>query len=548
MANAYIGQGIASGAARVQDYIIQKPERDARRAEALNRQKESELRLQEYQDNAPLRGAQNDLALEQAKTELRGLQTNNLQESTFGAFTRYEGDGDARHLNNFLSKAKQNPIGNNLYSTWSRWDAVPDTEEGRAMLKQAGIKDPEAFFAAPPDERPYNFVLGTHADGKQQLLDMDKIYAASGFTTQMQKNNLETLQRRKLYQQLEQAGVPYSQMAQTERLAHTIAKEENLPLSEAYKLVTTQGSTNRGSMLERTAQKLMEENPELSWMDAMEKARDLTSRAQGSELERETERVMEEQGISYDEAQPIAKKNLEKPTSAQKDLGAADAVRDQLDEMAGGDFFSADLNDRTTRRKMGRRISELEKLTGQSLTTEDKRLAREVRELTQLGGDAGEALTPEATGIIDNWLGNVKKYVSDNVDNVEAKASYETFRNTLRNALYGATLTDGEIKAFNAAVGSLGQQAGPVLAQLRTQMGQLRTRLQSIYDFNDEYVAQYYLGTSLDDMDKALSEMDKRIDLMSGRGTPQAAITPDNAIDIQDRKKAMDELFGDLEL
>lgn len=547
MASAYQGAGIAAGAANVQDYVLQKPERDARRAEALARQKEAEMGLQEYQQNAPLRAAQSDLALQQAQEELRKLQAGSLQDKTFTAFSRYNADNDTRHINNFLQEAKRNPLGNRLYSDWSRWDSVPRTPETEAMLANAGVKDIDGYFDS--GEKTRNFVLATKTDGSQQLLDLDKIYAMSGFTKHMQASELESFKNRQLKKQLEDAGVPYSELTQTERLARAVAKEQGIPLHEAVKLVTERGSKAAGSMLERAASRIMQENPGTNWQDAMRQAVELTRTAQGSELERETKRVMEENPeLPREQAMAQAKKNLETATSKQKDLSAADEARNQIDELAGGDFFAADMNDPMLRRKIGRKITELEALTGSSMTTEDRRLAREVRELTALGATAGSELTPEATGLLDNLLGTVKTYVSDNVDNVAARSSYETFRNTLRNALYGATLTEAEIQAFNAAVGTLGKQAGPVLGQLRTQMTQLKSRLQSIYDFNDEYIAQYYLGTGLEDLDKAIAEMDRRIGLISGSTAATPTITPETAPKLQGERQSMDEIFSGMDL
>ena len=108
-----------------------------------------------------------------------------------------------------------------------------------------------------------------------------------------------------------------------------------------------------------------------------------------------------------------------------------------------------------------------------------------------------------------------KKYISDDVEGVDGVSSYETFRNIFRNSLYGASLTASEIQAFEKAAGNLKQQTGPVLAQLRTQMQDVRQQLRSVADFEDPMMAYYYLGRSQDDVLAAIDQIDKRIELIS---------------------------------
>jgi hypothetical protein len=264
------------------------------------------------------------------------------------------------------------------------------------------------------------------------------------------------------------------------RLIHELSEEKQIPLSDAMREFygMRRSGVKSGSTVERVAEDLRAKDPTLTLEQSLKDATKLT----------------------------------ESRTSDQKNLGSADLVRSDIDKTVGGDFFSADMNDPKLRRIAGPKITELEKYTGRELSQEDKRVARQMRSLISLGGSAGSNLSDEETGILDNTLVNLKKYISDEVDDgTEGIAAYETFRNSLRNALYGASLTASEITAFNNAAGSLKQKTGPVLKQLRTQMSDVRSQLQSIYDFNDEYVAHYYLGRSREDIDKTIEALDSRI-------------------------------------
>jgi hypothetical protein len=155
-------------------------------------------------------------------------------------------------------------------------------------------------------------------------------------------------------------------------------------------------------------------------------------------------------------------------------------------------------------------ISPLEDLRNFNLSTEDKRTIRNLRDLTALGQTAGTELTPDETGLLDTSLNSVKKYIFDEVGGKKATSSYETFRNIFRNALYGASLTQAEIQAFNKAAGTLGQQFQPVLAQLQTQMETIKTNLESIRDLNDPDIAHYYLGAPIEDIDRAIAAIEER--------------------------------------
>ena len=114
-------------------------------------------------------------------------------------------------------------------------------------------------------------------------------------------------------------------------------------------------------------------------------------------------------------------------------------------------------------------------------------------------------------GLLDNTLNSFKKYMFDEVGGKKATASYETFRNVFRNALYGSSLTKPEIEAFNKAAGTLGQKFQPVMQQLQVQMGTIKNNLESIRDLNDPDIAHYYTGQSIEEIDDAIAAIEDRM-------------------------------------
>ncbi len=505
MPNVDIAAGLVEGVANVQDYQRDKPARDARNAQA---------QLVQAKANASLSvgtpQAEANAQVEQLNNQVRSMQMQTLKQDTFSAFDRYSADGDTKHLNTFLQQAKANPAGRTLYSDIVRIDPVQPNQFTKAQLGQMGVDNPDEYLAHP--ELAKSKVIGTGTDGTQKLLDMNKIYQATGYTEYMTDKQLKQLQVRS---QIDQA-INGPQSAETSLIGR-LAKEQNISLTEAaaqfYKMKKP-GGTGRGSgsAQERIAAQLMEQDPELSWEDSLAKAKTLTT--SGSALEREAARITESEGGDYQETYSGLKAEKDR-TNKRKQLDEAKEVRAKIDEMSGGDFLAKGNIDEPTRRKIGPLITELENLTGKTLSTEEKKTARELRVLFSLGDKAGKGLKEGDVGFIDNTLKNVKKYFTDESSGIENTSAYATFVNTLRNTLYGATLTAAEIEAFRAAAGSLKQQLGPVLSGLKTQLGTVQEQMKAIADFNDEHVAQYYLGTSLEQVDKTMEAIDERINLFN---------------------------------
>lgn len=475
MSKAQMFAAATQGLANVAQYERERPEREMRAQEAKMRQQMSMQQLQEYQQQAPLRKSQAELALEQNTMQLRDEQAKRLRNETFSSFDMYEADSDPRHLNNFLRSAKANPAGRAMWSQWVRFDPLTRTPETEAMLGQAGITDVNSYFSDP--ELVKSKVLGTDQNGQRTLLDMNKLYQATGYAGYTDARTLEALQARAQIENLMKGP----QSAETNMIAK-IAEERGISTYEAAKeyFQLRNSGKSAGSSIERIAAELREQNPNLS----------------------------------YEESIRQAARTSAGPSTTEKDIGVTAGVRQQLHDLAGGNFYDLDLTDSRNRAKAGELIVDLEHATGRRLSDATKRIAKDLRSLSALGATAGSELTPDETGIIDNMLYSVGKYINNNVEGVNGVSAYETFRNVFRNALYGASLTATEVSAFEKAAGNLKQQLGPVLAQLKTQMVDVKNQLQSIADFEDPMVAYYYLGQSQDDVLSAVQQIERRIELM----------------------------------
>lgn len=494
MANTGLYAGITQGLSNVLDYERERParerrekleiaeaqslqqerrsrqeDREYRRQEAQQRQQRSKVQFEATQAANEVKQSAAELELEDLRGQVKQEKQARLKTETFNAFRSYNADGDVRHLNNFLTTAKQ--MGDPTWSHWTRFDPMTRTPQTEAMLGQAGVTDLDAYFSDP--KLVQSKVLATDANGQQTLLDMNKLQQGTGYTQHMTTEELKQAREQAATDQLMRG----TQSAET-NIINKIAEEEGISILEASKRYKSATGGKGGSTVERIAQKLRDENPDMTFEQSLKQA----ARAQAS------------------------------PSGAEKDIEITKSVREQLHALSeSGSFYDADLNDPKTREKAGELIVDLEKATGRKLTSETKKAARQMRSLLRLGGVAGKELTDEETGVIDNMFHRVKKYFSDNVEGTAGTTAYNAMRNVQRNALMGATLTNAELKAFDQAAGTLGQQLGPVLAAMKTSMQDVKEQLQTIVDFEDPMAAKYYLGTSMEQAEAAIDAIDERL-------------------------------------
>jgi len=505
--SAAIGLGIAKAGANIQQYNREQPEREARRAEAKARQAKAE----EFVGNKELRKSKSDLALEQAQADLRIIQTDNLRKTTFSAFDNYEASGEVRHLKNFLTDAKSNPQGARMYGNMVTVDALTRTPEVEAQLAQQGVTDIDGLFDSPEDLN--NFVLATGPDGTQTVMKLDSIYQGSGYTKYASKEALAAMKTRQIREQLSKFGIAYKDMDNMTRAAAMIKEEMKIPLHEAIRLLTDAKASGRakgGSTVERTAMEIMEAEG-IPYLEAIDKA--VLKLSSGNAQSRESkQQQMNNPGLSHEDAMSKAKGITQSNTSKQKNIESAKIVTERLDAKAGNgkSFYDMDMSDPANRRAVTNDIAELETLLGVEFSQSDKIAARKHMKVLDLAGKAGE-LTEEETGLFDNMLHGVKQYITDNVDGVEATTAYETIRNAVRHDLFGATLPDGEIRAFNRSLGGLGKQLGPILQQLKGTMETIKGELEAIASTNNEAISHYYLGASTEKISDAIHGIDQRI-------------------------------------
>jgi len=538
--SAYIGLGITRGAKEVQKHEQGRAMREAQQAEATNRQKLSKMQLDDY--NSPkqvsLRDQQTELMLAQTKQETRAANRQMLKNTTFMAFDKYLATGNTEVFNGMLADIKKNPVGAKFDSGIIRYDPLTDTPEIRRKMEEAGINDLDGVLA--DKKLSQSFVVTTGSDGQKTVWDVDKVMASSGFKYDYNERALKDAQVRAQTKMFLQKGNSVTEIDMKNRAVEALIKANpTMPYNQAYKEITEIAKSGSISGDSSMIREIAEEDG-TSIMEATVKYYDAKNAGKGqTDQSRFIDSYMKDNPEATRSEASKEYKNLNDTASIKND-DATRAAKDKLDEVG---YLDMDMENLTNQQKANiqREVATIMSVGGASLTTEDERVLRDLNALTSLGGKAGEELTDAETGLMDSFLNNVKKYLIDEVGGAEGTSSYHTFRNIIRNGLFGASLTNTEKASFDKAAGTLGERFQPVMQKLVTQMTTIKSKLETIANLKDPYVAKFYLGKSVSNIDDAIRQIESRIDLVSSYKT-KGKVTTEDVMDESWKERARQAL------
>lgn len=518
---ANIGAGLASG-------VLAAPEYGARVQEARTRAEASKLQLDEYKANAPVREQARDTELSALQNQLYQTNAALAKSQTYDAFRKYDVDGDPKHLNQWLEQARKNPVASSTTGNMVRLDRLSRTPESEKLLQAAGVQDLDGFFSDPSLYK--SMTLGTQADGSQALVDMNKMYAVSGYAQQATDEQLNRLSSTaKVMAQLRQGG-NLQNIKATDALVGQVAEASGLPRAQVYSMLREEpkrtggvggARAGGGTAFERVANQIKKENPEMSMTEAYTKALEITKGAggkgSGTNEDRFVQDYMSRNPDATREDAVVAYKTAGKDerTAGVKNIEYAEDAQKQLDEAFGGDFLSADLSNATPQQEhaMNKMVNRMEQVGGLKLTPDERKNARNIKTLVNIGERAGK-LTDADTGILDSTYRTASSYISNNLEGKDATQAYNLLHALSRNAIFGSQVSSADYKAANKYSANLGQQTGPVLSSLRQDMTKIRDDLQATADLNDPYVAKARFGVTIDKLDQQVESLNKRIDLI----------------------------------
>ena len=230
-----------------------------------------------------------------------------------------------------------------------------------------------------------------------------------------------------------------------------------------------------------------------------------------STMEKKAGFISEQTGEPLD---AVTKRLYEKEVSGVTPgkLEMADRAEASLEETFGKKFFGTDFAKRENRTRASKYIRQIEQAGGEELAAADRADLKDISTLIASGITVAKELTTEATGVLDNFTGNVRKYLDDaGVAETEGRAAYNAYRNALLRSFGGTAMSDSEVRNFNAAFGTLAQKYPAVIAQFKQAIGQTKAKLETIARLNNPYLAHYYLGSSQDDVDIISTRLDETL-------------------------------------
>lgn len=480
-----------------------------RMEEAKLAKKKAQAAFDEEQAMAPMRKEGAELELQQLKNQVGAQNQTAVQQMAIDGISRFRSDGDTKHLNTWMERAKKNPLGKKLHGDVARFDKITQTPANDKLLKQAGIPNVENYYANP-EEFP-SLVLVTRTDGTQAIGDMNLIQAQVGYDKYMNNADLEKRERESIVTARLREGKSTQTSDKMDKVIASLQESNpDMTYAEAYEQVKNMGKTQSGSNDQTGIKAILEENPGMSYLDASIQWFDTKKGDTGkSDRDKYIAAYLEENpGATTMEANEKYDDRIS--TSTQKEIKDVDAVKDQLDELG---FFDMDMSAATQKQKadVHRYISKIEDLRDIKLSNEDKRLMRDFSSLTKLAGDVGENLSEEQTGLVDNLFSGLKGYLFNDVGGKPAKSAYQTFTNIMLKTMSGAAVSDQEMTRMVKAAGSANLQLKPLLSAFRVQVQTIKSQLESIRDTNDPYLAQYYLGKDLGEIDDVIRGLDTRL-------------------------------------
>ena len=498
LANSYKGAAQATAFSRGMS-----PERFAERADAYNQYEQSRQDLATRKATEPTvqdrenMAEKQTLALQNSIEEQKKMMRENNRQTSYSAFSRYDADGDVRHVNTMLEDFRQRGV--KLYGKVNRVDKINSTDV--KLMQDMGLSPDFIKQVFNPNSSVYkSYVKITGQDGNVSFGDLDTLKGITKYNRVATKEELSRQEDARTLEGLEMAGYKLGPGAE-EAFRRTRAEFPQMKPEEYKNSEEFQEAYTRN-------------------LDTME------AKGYGDRLGNTTneegyaERALADEGLYPGDENYNARynelireyANRQKPSKVKQLEGATEA-QNELQEMDFLDMDTSSLSSQQTN-NIETKIRDLEQLGGAELKADTRKNLLRIRGLTHLGDKAGE-LTEKETGLLDNLLFNVKKYIFDEAPaGTDAAAAYALYRNTARHAQFGSVLPAGEIKSFTEAFGSLGMQAGPVLSMLRESLVQLKHDYNAIADLENPYVMKWRTGMGEIELEDTINKLDDRIGMI----------------------------------
>lgn len=141
--------------------------------------------IKQNKQNQAQSSNQQNLQIQQLQMQLQQMESKQAKEESYNAFSAYRESGDTKFLNNAI---KGNPQLSRTYSNFASLDSTASyTDEALTSFN---------FDTKLIKADPNRFVVKTTLEGKKELVDMNTLYAVTGYMNVMKKEELDELARK----------------------------------------------------------------------------------------------------------------------------------------------------------------------------------------------------------------------------------------------------------------------------------------------------------------------------------------------------------------
>jgi len=467
--------------------LDQGQDRQLRREQAmytktLRDQQLKELGMWNANNGPELQLQQMRAQLEQQTAQAQAVTKELDKRSTFDAFDKFTADKETRHLNSLLKNPRIKDMLGNIVSIDKLNPA--DIEDQRMLSQEIGRDISLAFDQGAIDTEALRarVLKLTDQEGNKKLVDMQQIYAMTGYA-----NELDSRKQATLMQGLELAAKQAN------------INKTNAEAGKAERWMPGQGANGNGTAMTANAK-------------AVDAARD---RLKMGAPEQGDRALVEMHG-----------ENIAGNTAGKQSM--LDTEEETLYSTFGGEesFYSTQFTPGTVAyRTAERSVRKLEAASGVKLTNKQIETVGNIRK-TIAAATSAKGLTNADVGLVDNTLKQFGAYVSNDAVGTEARSAWAGIRNQLLHAFAGSAMNEGELARWGEQFGNLNQQGGHILTTLASSLDQLGGELDALRLALPEASFHVRLGTDVEQLNTIITNVRTAAATLSNRANPKGKVTP----------------------
>ena len=464
------------------------------RDEQQRRRKETQYRQKIMDDHLAKMGMRQEAGIDQLemdklRMELDQTTSQLAKQATYQAFDNFTMDNNPEHINRLITK---NPRVAEAMPDVLRVDQLGfDSKTDQELFRrQTGYSLDELASVSDMEKAKMRFVKITTKSGEQKVVDMQEIFAGTGYLNYKdEKAKAKILEDLKLEQTRADIKNKKAQADKAERMG-----------TEDWVYPPKSAGAQGGTAFERNA-------------EAVGAARERIAAGQGTEADNALLEMHDE----------ITAGNIPGKQSR------VDQTEAKLFQEFGGEeqFYGTQFTPGTEQhRKAERSVRKIEALSGVQLTSKQVETMGNIRK-TIAAGRSAQGLTTADVGLVDNTLKKLGAYVSDDAMGAEARSAWAGIRNQLLHAFAGSAMNEGELERWGEQFGNLYQQGGHVMTTLANALNQLGGELDSLRLALPEASFHVRLGADVNQLNSVIDNIGRAAATLSKKsGSPVAPISP----------------------